>query len=277
MTLGSLELSDADVMSALDVLFRWVHVVSAVAWLGFAYFLSWVLGPSSRGLSPETQRNLQLELMPRAMFFYRFAALYTFAFGQLLLFDLYYMAGDYFYRPLTELAGIRPPLGTWLQPFLLLFVGAGLYELLVRSLGKRLPALAALAWAALAVGYAGYLIVVLETSNRAAFVHVAALFATAMVHNTWSHIWPALARVFKAHKASGEPAAEDLAVAGERGLHNLYMAPPVVLLMLSVHISWLTGLEAWYLVLPAIFAIGFAATKALVVKAERLDEEHWTI
>jgi len=272
-----LELNDADVTSTMDVLFRWVHVISAVVWIGLAYFLSWALAPFMRALDPEAARPVTLRLLPRALFFYRFAALYTYAFGQILLFNLYYTTGDYFYRPLTELAGTRPTIGVWIQPFLLLFLVSGLYELLFRTLGKRLPALASLCWAAIMIGFACYLINVIEMSNRAAFVHVGALLATAMVANTWSHIWPALNRVIQATKANEQPDQADLALATERGAHNVYMAAPAFLLMLGVHLSWFTGIQVWYATLTVVFLVGFAATRALFAKADRLDEEQCSI
>ena len=272
-----LELNDADITSTMDVLFRWVHVVSAVVWIGLAYFLCWVLAPFTKELAPEATRSITLGLLPRALFFYRFAALYTYAFGQILLFNLYYTTGDYFYRPLTELAGTRPSIGVWIQPFLLLFLVTGLYEFLFRTLGKRLPALATLCWAAVMIGFAGYLIIVLELSHRAAFVHVGALLATAMVANTWSHIWPALNRVIQATKENQPPAEADLALAAERGAHNLYMAAPAFLLMLGVHLSWLTGIQAWYATLAVVLLVGFAATRALFAKADSLDEDQCSI
>ena len=272
-----LELNDADVTSIMDVLFRWVHVVSAVVWIGLAYFLCWVLAPFTRKLTPDATRTITLGLLPRALFFYRFAALYTYAFGQVLLFNLYYTTGDYFYRPLTEFAGTRPSIGVWIQPFVLILIGTGLYELLFRTLGKRLPALATLCSAAALLGFAGYLIVVIELSHRAAFVHVAALLATAMVSNTWLHIWPAGSRVIQAHKENQPPIESDLALAAERGVHNVYMAAPVLLLMLSVHLSWLTGIQAWYATLSVVLLIGFAATRALFANADRLDEDQCSI
>ncbi len=273
----SLELSDTDVMSALELVFRWVHVVAAILWLGVAYYQSWIFTPFAKELAPETAHALGARLLPRAMFFYRFGSLYTFAFGQILLFNLYYMSGDYFFRPLTEFAGTRPQIEQWIQPFLILFLGVGVYELLLIAFGKRAPLLAVIGWAIAVTLFAYYLIEVLEVSHRCAFVHVAALLGTTMVANTWSHIWPAMHRVSQAHQRGEAAAPEDLARASERGRHNILMSMPVVLLMLGVHLSWLTGLEHWYLTLAAIFLISGAATHALFKKARQLDEEQWTI
>ncbi|MFT5285363.1 MAG: putative membrane protein [Planctomycetota bacterium] len=264
-------------MSALDVLFRWVHVVAVVLWIGLAFFLTWIYAPFAAELTPETKRLVQTALLPRLLFFFRFAALYALAFGLLLLFNLYYMTGDYFYRPLTEYAGSKPAIGIWMQPFFALLLGYGVYELLFAKLCKRWPALAAILWATTATLFAGYMIEVLETSNRCALVHVAALFGTAMVANTWMNVWPSMLRVITAHRENREPDSTDLEFAAERGRHNVYMAVPAILLMLSVHISWLTGLRSWYLYLPIIFAISFAATNLLYRKSKALRDDQWIV
>ena len=272
-----LELEDADVMSALDVLFRWIHVVAVVLYIGLSFFLAWIYAPFAKELTANTKSLVNTALLPRVLFFYRFAALYALAFGLLLLFDFYYMTGNYFYRPLTEFAGSKPATGVWMQPFFMLLLGYGLYELLVSKFFRRLPALAAITWAASATGFAGYLIEVLGASHRCAMVHVAALFGTVMVANTWMYIWPAHLRALIACRKHASPPLPELALATERARHNVYLAVPAILLMLSVHISWLTGIEDWYLLLAIVFAISFAATNLLFRKASHLDEEHWIV
>ena len=75
----------------LEALFRWVHVVAGVLWIGLLYFFNWVNGPFAKTLDSETKPKVVPELLPRALYFFRWGAAYTWLSGLLLLGVVYYM------------------------------------------------------------------------------------------------------------------------------------------------------------------------------------------
>lgn len=70
---------------------RWIHVGSAVVWLGLLYFFNFVNVPFGRGLDDETKKKVVPQLMPRALFWFRWAAMVAWLSG------LLYLGHDYFH------------------------------------------------------------------------------------------------------------------------------------------------------------------------------------
>ncbi|HJT24127.1 MAG TPA: urate hydroxylase PuuD [bacterium] len=73
----------------LNILFRWFHVVFGILWIGLLYFFNFVNGPFSKALDGDSKKKVVPELMPRALFFFRWGAMLTFIFGIVLLFINY--------------------------------------------------------------------------------------------------------------------------------------------------------------------------------------------
>lgn len=255
--------SGSEVMGVVEGLFRWTHVVAGVLWIGILYFFNWVNGAFTATLDAETKRKVVPELMPRALFFFRWGAAYTWVFGVFLLFILYYH-GAYFLE-----SGATPAPGTWLQAFAGILVGFVVYDQLFKTLGKANHAAAVVVWGLIAVGFAAFLIEVTGCSTRAAYIHVGALFGTAMAANVWMRIWPAQKRIITAVKNGEAPDPADPAMAGLRSKHNTYMSVPLLLLMVSVDQGAILGLNP-YVALPAILVIGFVVTKAIYAKAGKV-------
>jgi len=77
-------------------LLRWAHVISGITWIGMLYFFNFVNGPVQGKLDGPTKKLLNPELMPRALWWFRWGAMSTFVFG-LVLFWWKYMRGANFY------------------------------------------------------------------------------------------------------------------------------------------------------------------------------------
>src|SRR5436853_3659707 len=77
-------------MSALEALFRWMHVIAGITWIGHLYFFNWVNGPLQAKLDGPTKKAVVPELMPRALYWFRWGAAYTWFTGVLLLLMVYY-------------------------------------------------------------------------------------------------------------------------------------------------------------------------------------------
>src|SRR2546426_1533993 len=77
-------------MEGLEAIFRWLHVFAGIAWIGHLYFFNWVNGPLQGKLDGPTKKVVNPELMPRALYWFRWGAAYTWITGVLLLLLVYY-------------------------------------------------------------------------------------------------------------------------------------------------------------------------------------------
>ncbi|SRR5579871_1030464 len=82
-------MGDASLTEILNILFRWFHVVFGILWIGLLYFFNFVNGPFSKTLDADSKKKVVPELMPRALFFFRWAAMLTFIFGLVLFYINY--------------------------------------------------------------------------------------------------------------------------------------------------------------------------------------------
>src|SRR5262249_24183265 len=77
-------------MGGLEAIFRWMHVFAGIIWIGHLYFFNWVNGPLQAKLDGPTKKAVVPELMPRALYWFRWGAAYTWFTGILLLLMVYY-------------------------------------------------------------------------------------------------------------------------------------------------------------------------------------------
>jgi uncharacterized membrane protein len=79
-----------DVYSNLHLLIRWLHVIAGVVWIGHLYFFNFVNVPLQGALDDPGKKAVNPQLMPRALWWFRWGAMVTFLAG-LILFTLVYM------------------------------------------------------------------------------------------------------------------------------------------------------------------------------------------
>lgn len=73
---------------------RWIHLIAGIIWIGLLYFFNFVNANVAKALDAETKKKVVPELMPRALFFFRWGAMITFLTGWVyLLWKLHLMAG----------------------------------------------------------------------------------------------------------------------------------------------------------------------------------------
>ena len=77
-------------MDLLNGPFRWVHVLAGILWIGMLYFFNFVNGPLQAKFDGETKKKVVPELMPRALFWFRWGAAWTWVTGVLLLALVFY-------------------------------------------------------------------------------------------------------------------------------------------------------------------------------------------
>jgi uncharacterized membrane protein len=239
-----------------QILFRWMHVLAGVIWIGLLYFFNWVNSAFAPTMDGETKQKVVPELMPRALLWFRWGAAWTLITGLALLFILYYVG------PYGGPEGLEA--SVWGQALGLLFVGFLVYDQLSKVLAGKLW-VNLLAWGAVVTAICYYL-ETLGTSARFTYIHAGALFGTSMAANVWMRIWPAQQRIITAIKNGEAPDGADAAIAGLRSKHNTYMSIPLLLWMVSVHQpSYIGGNPV--LIIPVTIVLGFLLSDWLYKKA----------
>ena len=56
---------------------RWVHLIAGVIWIGHLYFFNFVQGNFEKTLDGETKKKVVPELRPRALWWFRWGAMFT--------------------------------------------------------------------------------------------------------------------------------------------------------------------------------------------------------
>jgi len=242
-------------MQYVELGFRWIHVVAGVLWIGLLYFFNWVNSAFAPTMDGETKKKVVPQLLPRALFWFRWGAAYTWLFGVFLLFVVYYHG----YNGSNLVEGQEAVTAmTWLPAFLGLFVGFLVYDLLFKAMAKQ-HTVAVILWGLLTIGFAAYMREVAGFSLRAVYIHVGALFGTSMAANVWMRIWPAQRRIITAIKEGRAPDAADPAMAGLRSKHNTYMSVSLLLFMVSVH-QGMMFTPSLYLMLPLVNGLSYGVT-----------------
>ena len=236
---------------------RWIHVVAGITWIGHLYFFNWVNGNFQPTMDAETKKKVNPELMPRALYFFRMGALFTWLFGVVLLGMVFYM------DPLGSM-GLSEMGGRQWASVALVFIAPFIYDFLASGPMKAPPAAFWGGWILTTVAYFIFHQVG-QFNYRGSAIHVGAMFGTIMAFNVWFRIWPAQQKIIGGLK-SGEPVDAALApMAGLRSKHNTYMSVPLVFAMLNMHNTFAAPGEAgkfagvdW--VFPVIILVGFVGT-----------------
>jgi len=239
-------------------LFRWIHVVAGIAWIGHLYFFNWVNAHFAATMDGETKKKVVPELMPRALYWFRWGAAFTWVTGLLLAGLVYYMVqkppGATADTVVLNTNMFRDGLQGWnaasLVMVLVTWLGFLLYDMLFRSFkDQRVSAAVGLVLvAAVLSGMHNWA----HWTFRATVIHVGMLFGTTMAFNVWFRIWPAQRQIIAAVKNGTPPDAALVAMAGTRSKHNTYMSVPLVFAMLNSHETWAATREPWtFLVIVA--------------------------
>lgn len=78
-------MSDLISMNFLNFLLRWGHLLFGIAWIGMLYYFNFVQGAYFKEGSPEAVSDAKAKLAPRALWWFRWGAMFTFLTGLLLL------------------------------------------------------------------------------------------------------------------------------------------------------------------------------------------------
>jgi uncharacterized membrane protein len=222
-------------MGGLEAIFRWMHVFFGIIWIGHLYFFNWVNGPLQAKLDGPTKKLVVPELMPRALYWFRWGAAWTWLTGFLLLMLIYYHGRAVLNVPEAGFAG-----GT-IAMILVTFVAVFIYDALWSSgLANNLRPAVIVSFVLLSIIVALYYYVG-DFSQRGLLIHTGALLGSTMAFNVWFRIWPAQQQIIRAVKAGTPPDANLVKVAGLRSRHNTYMSVPLLWSMIGQHTNYFFG------------------------------------
>jgi uncharacterized membrane protein len=270
------------IRETLDVVFRWVHLIAGIMWVGNSLLFNWLdrnlvrregaperhVGEvwllHSGGFYEVEKKFLGPTEMPKVLHWFKWQAYTTWLTGACLLAIVYYSSGgDTMLDPSVSRIG----------PGAAVALGAGsiiggwmLYELLWRSPLARFDAVATAL--SLAVLSADVWLVTHLLSGRAAFIHVGAMLGTCMAGNVFFHIVPSQ-RALVASTLAGRPRAEDERLsnlAKRRSIHNNYMTFPLLFTMVSNHFGGVYGNPYNWALLAVVFVGGASARHVLNVR-----------
>ena len=213
----------------LNVLFRWIHIVAGILWIGLLYWFNWVNVPLGAVLDGDTKKKVIPEFIPRALYFFRFAALWTFVAGLVLLMLVFYHGGLMFEQG-AEGWGVKS-----IVMLAVVFLIFPVYDALAKSpLGKDIRVMGAMGFVLIAaivyamINWAGF-------SYRAYSIHIGVMFGVIMVANVWMRIWPAQKKILPAVKEGTPPDAALVARTAQRSRHNTYLSVPLLWTMINSH------------------------------------------
>jgi uncharacterized membrane protein len=256
-----------DLNTLIQVFLRWAHVVAGIAWIGHLYFFNWVNGPFQAKIDGPTKRAVNPELMPRALYWFRWGAAWTWITGILLAGLIYYSAKTVLFE--QDLVG-NPWL--WLAIVLItLAVGFVVYNAIMKAVANKVAGAAICI--VLFAGVWLFLEYVGHFSGRALYIHGGTIFGTMMALNVWMVIWPMQRKIISATKA-GSPLPADspeVKIAGLRSRHNTYMSVPLIFFMISNHYPTMYGQPFRDWCAGGVIVIGFFVTWLLYKQAGKVQ------
>lgn len=83
-----------DANTVVLMVLRWIHFMAGVTWIGHLYFFNVVNVPLQGKLDGDTKRKVNPQLMPRALWWFRWGAMTTFLSGLLYIYWKLWIASD---------------------------------------------------------------------------------------------------------------------------------------------------------------------------------------
>ena len=257
----------------LNLLARWVHFITGVAWIGASFYFIWldnhletplsaidvnkgvggeVWSVHGGGFYHAQKYKVAPQVIPETLHWFKWEAYSTWLSGMFLLVLVYwYGAQVYLIDPSTA----------ELTPLMAVAIAAGViaggwivYDLLCKTkLGENERFFAAVLFALVAVLAWG---LCQMFSGRGAYIHFGAVLGTIMVANVFFVIIPGQRRMVDAAKRGEVPDPRDGVRAKQRSVHNTYFTLPVLFVMTSNHYAMTYSHEYNWAILIAISLAG---------------------
>ncbi|MGI3170064.1 urate hydroxylase PuuD [Pseudooceanicola sp. C21-150M6] len=254
----------------LEFAVRWLHVITAIAWIGSSfYFIALDLGLHrdrnlESGADGEEWQvhgggfyHIQKYLvapanMPDHLVWFKWESYATWLSGFALLTLVYYL-GSEFYLVDPAVADISGPVAILIS-LASLAIGWLAYDTICKSKFGDDNTRLMIALYVILVGVAYFYTHVF--SGRAAMLHLGAFTATIMSANVFFIIMPNQRIVVADLKAGRTPDAKYGKIAKQRSTHNNYLTLPVIFMMLSNHYPLAFASELNWLIAALVFLMG---------------------
>ncbi|WP_417721077.1 urate hydroxylase PuuD [Salipiger sp.] len=269
---------------------RWLHVITAIAWIGSSfYFIALDLGlrrvphlpvgahgeewqVHGGGFYHIRKYLVAPEAMPEHLTWFKWESYATWLSGAAMLMIVYWVGGELFLLDPTR-ADLTLPQGIAISA-LSLTVGWLVYDRLCKSsLGERPTFLMLLLFVLLVAMSWGYNQVF---TGRAALLHLGAFTATIMTANVFFIIMPNQRIVVEDLKNGRTPDPKYGKIAKLRSTHNNYLTLPVLFLMLSNHYPLAFATDHSWIIASLVFLIGVTIRHFFNTSHARQGEPHWT-
>jgi uncharacterized membrane protein len=267
---------------------RWLHVITAIAWIGSSfYFIALDLGLNRNLPGPADGEEWQVhgggfyhiqkylvapDAMPDHLTWFKWESYATWLSGAALLAVVYWAGAELFL-----IDPEKADLAVW-QAILIsaasLAVGWVIYDALCKSpLGESPTVLMLLLFVLLVAMAWGYDQVF---TGRAALLHLGAFTATIMSANVFFIIIPNQKIVVADLKAGRKPDPKYGKIAKLRSTHNNYLTLPVVFLMLSNHYPLAFATEWNWVIASLVFLMGVTIRHFFNSMHARKGKPWWT-
>ena len=270
--------------------FRWLHVITAIAWIGSSfYFIALDLGLHKRPNLPEGVSGEEWQVhgggfyhiqkyqvappnLPSQLTWFKWESYSTWLSGFALMAIMYWAGAELYLIDRSKM-----DLELW-QAILIsggsLAIGWVFYDLLCKSrLGQRPITLMLLLFILLVVMSWGYDQIF---TGRAALLHIGAFTATIMTANVFLIIIPNQKIVVADLKQGKEPNPEFGRIGKLRSTHNNYLTLPVIFLMLSNHYPLAFASEYNWIICSLIFLMGVTIRHYFNTIHARKGHPNWT-
>jgi uncharacterized membrane protein len=264
---------DAYFIEWLNMLGRWIHFITGIAWIGSSFYFVWLdnhLQPPKLAADDEKGVGGELwsvhgggfyhaqkyrvapKVLPETLHWFKWEAYTTWISGMFLL-ALVYWYGAEVYLIDPSVSDMSPVKAVTIAVSLLVG-GWVVYDGLCRSpLGKNETALSAVLFILVAVLAWGLCQLF---SGRGAYIHFGAILGTIMVANVFMVIIPGQRKMFEAASRGEAPDPVHGIQGKQRSVHNTYFTLPVLFVMTSNHFAMTYGHEYNWLILIAISLAG---------------------
>lgn len=267
---------------------RWLHVITAIAWIGSSfYFIALDLGLNRNIQGPADGEEWQVhgggfyhiqkylvapDAMPDHLTWFKWESYATWLSGAALLAVVYWVGAE-----LYLIDPAKADLAIWQGVVISaasLGIGWLIYDLLCKSpLGEKPTVLMLLLFALLVVMSWGYNQVF---TGRAALLHLGAFTATIMTANVFVIIMPNQRIVVADLKAGRKPDPKYGKIAKLRSTHNNYLTLPVIFLMLSNHYPLAFGTKYAWIIAALVFLMGVTIRHYFNSMHARKGKPTWT-
>jgi len=256
----------------LQLILRWVHLITGIAWIGASFYFVWLDNSlesprdpddADRGIGGElwavhgggfyVVRKFRVapETLPATLHWFKWEAYWTWISGFALLVVMYYLHARVYLID-NAIADLTPLQAIGIS-FALIVIGWLFYDQLCKRLGLEREAWIAGAMVAFVALVAWGLAQLF--SGRGMYIQIGAMLGTVMVANVAHVIIPSQRLMVKAKEQGVAPDPIDGLRGKQRSVHNNYFTLPVLFLMISNHYPLTYGHPQAWLVLIAILLL----------------------